>query len=109
MKILTRRESGRLTLYLTGDLDHHAARGALKSLDELIASELPRTCCLNLAELRFMDSSGIALILKLRKLMSGMGGELQIENVPTQARRVLEAAGLDKIVGISLDAKEKLG
>ena len=36
MNISTAFSAGRLTVYLTGELDHHAARCAIHTIDELL-------------------------------------------------------------------------
>ena len=59
MNISTAFSAGRLTVYLTGELDHHAARCAIHTIDELLDEYLPRDCALDMSGLSFMDSSGI--------------------------------------------------
>jgi len=49
---------------------------------------------------RFMDSSGIALILRAQQRMQLLDGSLLVRNVPQQARRVLDAAGIGRLVTI---------
>ena len=61
---------------------------------------MPRECALDLGELKFMDSSGIAIILRLYKRLSAIGGRLTVENVPEQPMRVLDASGIDRMVEI---------
>ena len=48
----------------------------------------------------FMDSSGIALILRSQQRMQLMEGSVVLRNVPEQARRVLDAAGIGRLVSI---------
>ena len=101
MEISTSFDAGRLTVYISGELDHHEARCAMHKIDELLDEYLPRDCALNLSELRFMDSSGIALILKISRLMSETGGRAWVENARRQPLRVLDASGIDRLVKIS--------
>ncbi len=91
---------GTLTLRFSGELDHHFAREALSALTERIDAFLPRACVLDLRELTFMDSSGIALILRAEREMRALGGNLILERVPGQPMRVLRAAGLQQLVEI---------
>ena len=67
MTISTSFKSGRLTVFLAGELDHHEARETLRSLEGLLDEYLPRDCALDLSGLSFMDSSGIALIVRLSR------------------------------------------
>ena len=46
----------------------------------------------------FMDSSGIAVLLRAYRRLGALGGEVRVHNVPPQAARVLRAAGLDKLI-----------
>ena len=55
MNISTAFSSGRLTIFLSGELDHHEARCTLNTIDELLDEYLPRDCVLDMAGLTFMD------------------------------------------------------
>lgn len=91
---------GVLTLRFAGELDHHAAREAMQALLERIDAFQPSACRLDLSGLSFMDSSGIALILRAARQMQELAGELQVSGAPAQARRVLDAAGIGRLVTI---------
>ncbi len=90
-----------MTLALSGELDHHEAKNLIRELEEKIDTGTPRDCVLDLGGLRFMDSSGIAIILKLHKRMNALGGRLFVQNVQSQPMRVLDASGIDRIIEIS--------
>ena len=77
-----------LLLEMKGELDHHGARNALRELELSIDAALPKKLVLDLAGVTFMDSSGIALILRAQQRMQ------------LQARRVLDAAGIGRLVTI---------
>ena len=81
MNISTAFSAGRLTVYLTGELDHHAARCAIHTIDELLDEYLPRDCALDMSGLSFMDSSGIAVIIRVSRRMKNLGGRAWIENL----------------------------
>ena len=102
MEISTHFEAGRLTVYLNGELDHHEARCTMYKIDELLDEYLPRDCVLNLAGLRFMDSSGIAVIIRLSRRMQILGGRVWLEEPARQPQRVIDAAGIDRLVPIAM-------
>ena len=89
-----------LLLEMKGELDHHGARNALQELELSIDAALPKKLVLDLAGVTFMDSSGIALILRAQQRMQLLDGSLLVRNVPQQARRVLDAAGIGRLVTI---------
>ena len=101
MNISTAFAAGRLTIYLAGELDHHEARGAIRSIDELLDEYLPRACVLDMSGLSFMDSSGIALIIRMSRRMKNLGGRAWIENPAKQPLRVIDASGIDRLVPVA--------
>ncbi len=103
MKIFSAYKDGRLTLYLQGELDHHGVRNSMELIGRLIDEFMPKECAVELSKLSFMDSSGIALILKIHRLMLLRGGKAWIENAGNQPLRVIDASGIDRIIGISMN------
>ena len=100
MDVSAKHEGNQLELALKGELDHHGARNALRELELSIDAALPKKLVLDLAGVTFMDSSGIALILRAQQRMQLLDGSLLVRNVPQQARRVLDAAGIGRRVTI---------
>lgn len=100
MEIREQTADRNLLLELSGELDHHAARKAMEDLELAIDAALPLKLVLDMGGVTFMDSSGIALILRAQRRMQAMGGSLLVCHVPEQVRRVLEAAGISRIVSI---------
>ena len=102
MKVYSSYEGGSLQIILQGELDQHGVKGSMEAIDGLLEEYLPRDCVLDLSSLSFMDSSGIALILKLSRRMQREGGTLRVEHPAPQPRRVLEAAGVERMALVSL-------
>lgn len=100
MKIAKTYSSATLRIYLRGDLDQHTARETMRVIDNLVDEHLPKKTVLDLMELSFMDSSGIALVLKLHKKMKSIGGVAEVENVSRQVMKVLDAATISRIVSL---------
>ena len=102
MEISTSFDAGRLTVYISGELDHHEAHCAMLRIDELLDEYIPRDCALNLAGLSFMDSSGIAVIIRVSRRMTALGGRAWVENPARQPQRVLDAAGIERLVPVAM-------
>lgn len=100
MDISSSFSEGRLTVYLGGELDQHEARELSACVSELMDEFLPRDCVLDLGALSFMDSSGIAVIVKAARHMKSIGGRLWVDNPGKQVRRVIDAAGLDRMIPV---------
>jgi len=105
MKVLSAYQDGRLCIYLHGELDHHEVKSAVTVIDRILDQYLPRECGLDLGYLNFMDSSGIALMLKLYRRMGEAGGRLKVENVWGQPLRVVDASGIGRLIPV--EAKEE--
>ena len=91
-------ENGVLNIRLSGELDHCAAAFALQAIESAVEEYMPRQCVLDFSELSFMDSSGIAVILKTERLMRHANGDISIRDANAQVRRVLELAGLNTLL-----------
>lgn len=98
MEMRYKTENRQLTITLTGELDHHAAKELMESIDRCMEQNLPTKTLLDLGGLTFMDSSGIAVLLRARRRMNELEGTLTVSHIPAQPRRVLEAAGIGRIV-----------
>ncbi len=94
---LDQRENA-LTVYLQGEIDHHGARGIMLALDREVSARDPRHLTVDMGEVGFMDSSGIAVLLRAYRRLRETGGAMEVRHVPAQARKVFSAAGLDKII-----------
>ena len=82
-------QDGTLTIRFVGELDHYAASSALHAVETAAEEYMPRQCILELSGLSFMDSSGIAVILRSERLLQQASGSVAIRGANTQVRRVL--------------------
>lgn len=101
MKIAASFASGRLTVFLSGELDHHEAGSAIRAINDLIEKHMPRECVIDMSALSFMDSSGIAVLINASRKMKSFGGALSVENPAEQAKKVLDASGIDRLIAVA--------
>ncbi len=100
MNLTSYVQERQLTLVLTGEIDHHCAKQMMQAVSEKIDIYMPLKCILDFSEVRFMDSSGIAVVLHTLRHMRSLQGKLILQNIPAQAYKVLRAAGIEKITDI---------
>lgn len=100
MEVSVTCEARHTRICLTGELDHHSAKGLLRRLDQEIERTLPTQLTLDFSGVTFMDSSGIALLIRARQRMQELGGTAEVCGAAAQARRVLDAAGLQRYLTI---------
>ena len=87
-----------LTVYLSGELDHHSASQIRQELDALIRDSRARKLVLDLSSLTFMDSSGIGVILGRYNQMARRGGSLAVRKPSSQINRIFDLSGVYQIV-----------
>lgn len=102
-----------LVVRLRGELDHHTANELRSKLDaELQQNQEIRHMVLSLAELKFMDSSGIGVILGRYKQISARSGEMFVCSSNPTIHRIFEMSGLFKVITFhesEADALQVLG
>ncbi|MDR1241118.1 MAG: anti-sigma factor antagonist [Oscillospiraceae bacterium] len=83
-----------MTAELLGEIDHHTARSMRESIDAALVVSRPILLNLNFKNVKFMDSSGIGLIMGRFKLVSSLGGKLKVINIPKRFERIIKLSGL---------------
>ena len=86
-----------LIIHLPKEFDHHNCRNLRYETDLLMAENYVSRIIFDFTRTRFMDSSGIGLIMGRYKLMQESGGRLLVRQVPRPLRKVMKLAGLDKL------------
>jgi anti-sigma B factor antagonist len=90
---LDQLDSERVCVRVAGELDLATAEGLSSRLAEILTRA--RTVVLDLGELQFMDSTGLAAIITALRQASDNGAELAIASpLPPQPQRLLELTGV---------------
>ena len=93
-------QDGQLTIALTGEIDHHRAKGYIGAITGKIEVYSPNVCILDFHDVTFMDSSGIAVVINALRCMAKIEGKLILSDLGAQPLRVFCASGIDKLVDI---------
>ena len=93
-------ESGRLTVALTGEIDHHCAKAYIQAIAAKIEAYTPSICVLDFSDVTFVDSSGIAVVINALRAMTQIEGRLVLAGISPQPMKVFRASGIDKLVEI---------
>ena len=86
-------ENGKLTIALSGEIDHHCAKQYIQSIAAKIEAYTPDICVLDFQEVTFVDSSGIAVVINALRNMSQIEGRLMLSGINDQPMRVFRASG----------------
>lgn len=93
-------QDGRLTVALTGEIDHHCAKLYIQSIAAKIEAYTPAVCVLDFQDVSFIDSSGIAVVINALRSMTQIEGSLILSGLTEQPMKVFRASGIDKLVQI---------
>ncbi len=100
MRFTSFLQDGLLTVELTGEIDHHRAKGYINAIIGKIEAYTPQTCVLDFSGVSFMDSSGIAVVINALRCITRIQGKLVLDGLNAQPLKVFRASGIDKLVEI---------
>ena len=100
MQFTSFQQDRKLTVALTGEIDHHCAKEYIKSISAKIEAYIPEVCVLDFQDVAFIDSSGIAVVINALRAMTRIEGTLILAGIAEQPMRVFRASGIDKLVQI---------
>ncbi|MDQ4071177.1 MAG: STAS domain-containing protein [Actinomycetota bacterium] len=90
-------DHGEATVALTGELDMSTAPELSRSLSEVLDHH-PQQVTLELADLAFIDSTGLTLIVRTSNRLQENRAALRLAHATPPVRRVLEIVGLDGLL-----------
>ena len=98
-------EGNTLIVHLPEELDHHNCSGLKYETDLILSENYIRRIIFDFSSTRFMDSSGIGILLNRYKQMALSGGSVAIYGAGSQALRILKMGGILKLMKL-YDSKE---
>ncbi len=99
MEIKYKKNNSALTVYVYGELDECSAQGARSILDKLLYDNLTSNKVIfDLSGISFMDSTGIGLLIGRYKKLKQFNIPSYITGATVATEKVLELAGLYKIM-----------
>ena len=91
-------EGRNLYIVLPEQFDHHNSIHLIEDTDQFLRKYQLKAMIFDFSATKFMDSSGIGILLGRYKRMKFLGGEVYVENVSKRIYRMLEIAGLTKLI-----------
>ncbi len=106
---ITARRIGKVTIFdLTGDIDFANSPEVRKSvLYEIKDSRVPRVL-MNLTQVRYIDSSGVASLVEGLKASRDLGSRFILFGLSTSTREVLQLSRLLKVFEVCENEEEAL-
>ena len=100
MNILYNKQTRVLNIQVPAEIDQYIAEKIRNKVDFEIEKYMPKKVLLDFENVNFMDSAGIGLIIGRYKTSKMVGSTFKICNVSPQIKKVLEMAGILKIIPI---------
>jgi stage II sporulation protein AA (anti-sigma F factor antagonist) len=97
-----------LTVYPVGDLDMATAGVMKEEIETILYSRLGvKTLVVNLNRIRFIDSSGLGMLIGCYKYMQGRGGGMMLVEASKNVYRILEFSGMKKLMPVLCEEQTK--
>ena len=105
MEISRHQQEGFLEVRVSGRLDSHWADFLAEELSEIVQQGV-HTIQLDLAEVHYLSSAGIAVLLRFHRELAQIDGSLLVSNASDMVSKVFEISGLART--LLLDSTERV-
>src|SRR5262245_8003448 len=103
-----RKEGDAVVAAVRGEIDLHNSPDLRHALLDVLAAQKPTRLVLNLAQVPYMDSSAIAVLVEMLQKIRKSGGKICLTNLQPRVKGLLEIARLDSIFVLVKDEEEAL-
>lgn len=98
------RKGNTLTARLSGEIDHHSAKGAREAIDASLFKYHPSLLVLDLSNVAFMDSAGLGLILGRCALCEELHIPVSLQSPSPRVKKILNIAGVGRLKNLTVEA-----
>ena len=96
------RSASTLVARISCEIDHHTAARLRTRIDRELFMERPTVLCLDFGEVRFMDSSGIALILGRVESAGAVGATVRLDGLNPYLYKLVRLSGIERIKNLTV-------
>ncbi len=98
MLIKCKSKGSAVLVQLMGELDHHSAKEVKDQLELYLRDSNVKDLILDFEQLRFMDSSGIGVLIGRYNTLKKRNGQMAVVNVNKQVDKIMTISGLYRII-----------
>ena len=109
MEINLEKIQNTLVVKLAGEIDHHSAADIRTAVDKELEFSPIKNIVFDFADVTFMDSSGIGMVIGRYKQVKARGGKTLIIRANPNVDKLLEMSGIKKIFEINNEGVTNLG
>lgn len=88
----------RLTIAVSGEIDHHNAGALRLEADDAIQMNSASVVRIDFNDVTFMDSSGIGFVLGRYRVAESYGSSVEVINLSGRLYSMMKLAGLEKLM-----------
>lgn len=96
------RKGPSLVARISCEIDHHTAGRLRARIDHELFSERPQLLILDFGDVRFMDSSGIALVLGRVESAGAVGAKVRLEGLSPTLFKLVRLSGIERIKNLTV-------
>ena len=89
-----------LVQFTTTELDHHVATYIKENVDDIIMRKNIKNIIFDFHNIKFMDSSGIGVIIGRYKKIANVHGNVSVINMNPRVEKVFNLSGMGKIINV---------
>lgn len=102
MDIKMEETGGVMVFRISGDIDINTSPDVKRSFNRIVKEKKDKIV-INLKDVGYVDSSGLATLVEILKNLRTYGGKLKLTSLSDKVRGLFEITKLDKLFDISAD------
>jgi anti-sigma B factor antagonist len=103
-----KQEGDLVVASIRGEIDLHNSPELRTAMLDVLLKSSPKKLVLNLAQVPYMDSSAIAVLVEALQRMRKHGGRIFLSDLQPRVKGLLEIARLDSIFVLTKDEQEAM-
>ncbi len=107
MQVNIGEQNGVKICHIAGDIDINTSPQVKKALDVLTKEKAPKVL-INLKDVPYVDSSGLATLVEILKNFRSHGGKLKLCNLSDKVQSLFEITKLEKLFDVAADEHNAL-
>ncbi|MBD3426619.1 MAG: anti-sigma factor antagonist [Candidatus Omnitrophica bacterium] len=97
---INHEDTGGISIFrIEGDIDINTSPDIKRSFDQ-VAAQKKNKIVINLKDVNYVDSSGLATLVEILKNLRAYGGKLKLTNLSSKVKGLFEITKLDKLFDI---------
>ena len=95
-------EQKALLAKISCEIDHHTCRTMREQIDVKLFERRPEVLVLDFSEVKFMDSSGLGLILGRVEKASALGVRVEVIGLSDSLYKLIRLSGIERVRNLSV-------